>query len=164
MCTRLVLAQRKRQDHADHEQEERKDEVVEAKALPRHMLELLGEFLTCRCAPLLADRPREIVAADDPEHIKTTQCIDREQAFGARGDNRRRRWALRISHGSSEFLGACWRVGVARPSIDLNSASPRSEGRNDVLGVEPRDRSLTGFGRGRPWLKLNSAHIKASSG
>src|SRR5271157_1336452 len=38
------------------------------------------------------------------------------------------------------------------------------EGVRDLLGVEPRDRSLTGFGRGRPWLKLNSAHIKASSG
>ena len=84
MVAGQVLPQRERQDHADQEQEQREDQVVEPEAFPLDVLELLAEAQGLRRAPPFAQRPRDLVAADDPEHVEAPQGVDRGQALGRR--------------------------------------------------------------------------------
>ena len=85
MLARLVLPERERQHRAHQEQEEREDQVVEPEPLPLDVLELLGERRCALGAPPLAEGARELVAADDPEHVEAAEGVDREQALGAGG-------------------------------------------------------------------------------
>ena len=62
----------------------------------------------------------------------------------------------------AQFLPDHYATSPALQGGDPFEHSP--VGTMPAMGVEPRDRSLTGCGRGRPWLKLNFAHVRASSG
>ena len=105
MLSLVVLPQRKRQDHANHEEKEREDQVVEMKPLPVDVLELVNELSRDRSRPPFADRPRQPVAPHDPEHVKAPKRVDGEEAFGARQTLGAGRIAIRGAHGHSDFDG-----------------------------------------------------------
>jgi hypothetical protein len=57
-------------------EEERKDEIIEMKAIPGGMLELVGNSLPERAAGIFGDRVENLFSAHDPEHIESPQGIE----------------------------------------------------------------------------------------
>ena len=57
LITRLILPQRERQDDADQEEKQRKDQIVKPEAFPFHVLELLGELAGLRRVQPFSEGP-----------------------------------------------------------------------------------------------------------
>ena len=74
------LGHRERNGYADHEQEQRKDQVDEVKSFPGHVRELVGNPLPGFSAIGFNERTQQQIPADDPPHVKPAEGIERHEA------------------------------------------------------------------------------------
>ena len=75
-------AQREDEGHADNKDEERKDQVVKGHALPVLMVHLGIQRVNGTDVPGLVESANKFLAADNPEHVKPAQGIQRQKTAG----------------------------------------------------------------------------------
>src|SRR5690606_30652766 len=69
-------------DHTDHKEEERHDDVVEMESEPLGMGKLFGQYLGRLGLDTLVEGIKEMIGQNDHQHIKAPQYVDGKQPIG----------------------------------------------------------------------------------
>ena len=105
------------QHRSDHEDEERKDKVIEMKAGPGHVLELRVEGIRGGAGQRLVDGVDDFLATGDPEHVESAQRVNGSDTLLEKG----LRFCI-ISH--KKLLNSCrvkWRLDCLTKSTSVKA-------------------------------------------